>query len=75
MAFSDFLETIHSHNQVEKIPDEILAAFVAADVGNKGVIPAKELRHILGKWGEKLSAREGQSSLQSFNVVSNFIKK
>jgi len=58
MTFADFLETLHKHNQVEKIPDEILDAFKAADVHNKGTIPAKELKHILGKWGEKLSPRE-----------------
>lgn len=59
MSFADFLEVMHTHNQVEKVPDEILDAFRAADPKGKGVIPAKELKHILGRWGEKLSPREG----------------
>ena len=29
------------------------------DPGRKGVIKAKDLWHILVKWGEKLSPREG----------------
>ena len=30
------------------------------DKKKRGVIAAKDLWHILAKWGEKLSAREGQ---------------
>jgi len=75
MAFSDFLETIHAHNQVEKIPDEILDAFKAADVHKKGTIPAKELKHILGKWGEKLSQREVDQIFREANVnVTGVVK-
>lgn len=59
MSFADFLEVMHTHNQVEKVPEEILEAFQAADPQGKGVIAAKDLKHILGRWGEKLSPREG----------------
>ena len=31
------------------------------DPGRKGVIRAKDLWHILVKWGEKLSPREGKN--------------
>lgn len=61
MSFADFLDSMHSHHQKEKIPDEILEAFKSADPTGKGTIPAKELKHILGRWGEKLSPREGNS--------------
>ena len=61
MTFADFLEVIHAHNQVEKIPDEILDAFKANDPGKKGVIPARDLKNILGRWGEKLSPKESTS--------------
>lgn len=61
MTFADFLETLHVHTQLEKIPDEILDAFKAADKDKRGLIHAKELKHILQSWGEKLSSREGIS--------------
>lgn len=66
MTFADFLDTLHKHSQVEKVPDEILDAFKAADTQKKGSIPAKELKHILGKWGEKLSSRESKAFLSYF---------
>jgi len=71
MTFADFLETLHTHNQVEKIPDEIIEAFKAADIHNTGSIPAKELKHILGKWGEKLSPREVDQIFREANVNPN----
>ena len=45
------------------------------DPGRKGVIKAKDLWHILVKWGEKLSPREGVDlffSLPSYLSVTNF---
>ena len=35
------------------------------DKKKRGVIAAKDLWHILAKWGEKLSAREGQCRVLS----------
>jgi len=63
MSFADFLDVMHTHNQLEKVPDEILAAFKAADTEKRGAIHAKDLRHILARWGEKLSAKEGTRHL------------
>jgi Ca2+-binding EF-hand superfamily protein len=41
----------------------MLAAFRATDKQNRGYISAKDLRHILMSFGEKLSKREGKFSL------------
>lgn len=58
MSFADFLDIMHQHSKIEKLPDEVIAAFKAADTQNKGVIPAKQLRNLLQNWGEGLSMRE-----------------
>jgi len=50
---------MHAHSKVEKLPTEVLAAFKANDQKKTGVISAKDLRHILLNWGEKLSVKEG----------------
>lgn len=60
MSFPDFLDVMHKHSQVEKIPEEILAAFKGHDPRNTGSIPARDLRHILLQWGERLSHKEGK---------------
>lgn len=59
LAFSDFLDIMHAHSKVEKLPSEVLAAFKANDPKKTGLISAKDLRHILLNWGEKLSVKEG----------------
>ena len=59
MSFPDFLEVMHRHSQVEHIPEEILAAFQGHDPKRTGSISARELRHILLHWGERLSHKEG----------------
>ena len=59
MAFADFLDVMHQHSVKESLPKELLQAFRGSDPRGKGSIPAKDLWHILVKWGEKLSAREG----------------
>ena len=43
------------------------------DKRKRGVIAAKDLWHILAKWGEKLSAREGQCSVLSLEGISLFV--
>lgn len=60
MAFADFLDVMHQNSTKENIPKELLAAFRGSDPNKKGVIPAKDLWHILVKWGEKVSPREGK---------------
>merc|ERR1711990_159280 len=59
ISFADFLEIMHGHSKKESIPREPLEAFRGMDPHRKGYIPAKDLWHILAKWGEKLSPREG----------------
>jgi len=63
MAFSDFLDIMHAHSKQESIPKELLDAFKGMDTQRKGTIPAKDLWHILAKWGEKLSTREGEKEV------------
>merc|ERR1712083_28876 len=53
LAFADFLEIMHTHSKKESIPKELLEAFRGMDPSKKGTIPAKDLWHILVKWGEK----------------------
>lgn len=71
MSFADFLDVMHQHSKVENLPDEVIAAFKAADVDNKGTIPAKQLRHLLQNWGEGLSVREIDNIFREANVQSN----
>ena len=66
LAFADFLEIMHTHSKKESIPKELLEAFRGMDPSKKGTIPAKDLWHILVKWGEKLSPREGKGL--KFNI-------
>lgn len=63
ISFADMLEIMHNHSQKENIPQEILRAFRASDKTKSGRISARELRHILLLWGEKLSPKEGKCLL------------
>ncbi|XP_055383467.1 calmodulin-like protein 4 [Condylostylus longicornis] len=71
MSFADFLEIMHQHSKVENLPDEIIAAFKAADTENRGTISARQLRHLLQKWGEGLSVREIDNIFREANVSNN----
>ncbi|CRK88169.1 CLUMA_CG001954, isoform A [Clunio marinus] len=71
MSFSDFLEVVHTHSRVEKLPDEILDAFKAYDTKKTGKINPRVLRSILANWGEKLSEREIQAIFREANVNMN----
>merc|ERR1711915_1041474 len=71
MSFPDFLDVMHKHSQVENIPDEILKAFKGHDPKNTGSIPAKELKHILWQWGEKLSTKEVEQVFREANISQN----
>lgn len=68
MKFADFLDIMHVHTKKERIPQEILAAFRGRDPGRTGVIPARDLRHILLRWGECLSPREVDQLFQEANI-------
>jgi len=60
MSFADFLDIMHIHSRAEDLPREVIDAFKAADPAKKGTIPARQLRHMLLRWGEQLSAKEGE---------------
>merc|ERR1711944_330850 len=47
ISFADFLEIMHGHSKKESIPRELLEAFRGMDPQKRGVIPAKDLWHIL----------------------------
>nr|CAI5831702.1 unnamed protein product [Callosobruchus analis] len=67
----DFLEVMHVHSRIENLPKEVIDAFKAADTDGKGVIPAKQLRHLLQNWGECLSAKEIDRIFREANVNNN----
>ncbi len=75
MAFADFLDVMHTHSSKENLPKELLDAFRSWDPNRRGVIPARDLWHILVKWGEQLSPREGSllSTDQCFFTVVNIL--
>ncbi|XP_067618028.1 calmodulin-like protein 4 [Eurosta solidaginis] len=71
MSFADFLDIMHQHSKVEKTPDEVVAAFKAADTKNTGTISARQLRNLLQNWGEGLSVREVDNIFREANVNNN----
>lgn len=72
LTFADFLEVIqHQRSNVEKLPDEVLAAFKAFDLDKKGTISARHLRHLLQHWGEGLSFREVENIFREANLHNN----
>lgn len=50
---------MHNHCRIEKLPDEVLAAFKANDRQHSGTIHSKHLKHMLQGWGEHLNSKEG----------------
>lgn len=71
LSFADFLSVMHSHTKVENIPQEIVDAFKGADPLGRGVVSARELRHVLLRWGEKLSTREVEQVFREANISPN----
>jgi len=71
ISFADFLDIMHKHTKVENIPQEIIDAFKAYDPHGKGVISAKDLRHILSGWGERLSSQETDRLFREAKVAPN----
>lgn len=59
MSFADFLEAMHLQTTAENLPKEVIDAFQAGDTSRSGTIPARHLAHMLLRWGEKLSNKEG----------------
>lgn len=74
ISFGEFLDCAHSHKKVERLPDEILAAFKSSPWVNKnGHISATDLKHILCDWGEKLSPKEADAILKENNLTKSTI--
>lgn len=71
LSFADFLDVMHQHSNVEKLPDEVQAAFKAGDLEKRGTISARHLRHLLQNWGEGLSQREVDNIFREANIQSN----
>lgn len=71
LSFADFLEIMHQHSMVEKLPKEILDAFRAYDTTRQGTISAKDLRHVLGGWGEKVSPQEIDRLFKEAKIPAN----
>lgn len=71
MSFADFLEVMHVHSRLEDLPREVVNAFKAADPQGTGTIPAKQLRHLLQNWGERLSSKEVDRIFREANVTNN----
>ncbi|KAF0302082.1 Calmodulin-like protein 4 [Amphibalanus amphitrite] len=75
MTFAQFLDVMHQHTQQEKIPKEIIEAFRGHDTSRRGMLPARNLRHILLRWGECLSPREVDQIFREANIQPNgFVK-
>ncbi|KAJ8947453.1 hypothetical protein NQ318_009754 [Aromia moschata] len=75
MTFADFLEVMHIHSRIENLPKEVVDAFKAGDPEGKGYIPAKQLRHLLQNWGERLSAKEVDRIFREANVDNSSMVK
>ncbi|XP_045471347.1 calmodulin-like protein 4 [Harmonia axyridis] len=75
MSFAEFLEVMHIHSRVENLPKEIVDAFKAGDSSNKGLISAKQLRHMLQNWGECLSSKEVDRIFREANITNNNMVK
>ncbi|KAL7638740.1 UNVERIFIED_CONTAM: hypothetical protein RMT77_010273 [Armadillidium vulgare] len=71
MTFPDFLDVMHEHSKVEDVSTEVLAAFKGHDPKRTGTVPAKDLRHILLEWGEKLSHKEVDQVFREANLPPN----
>ncbi|XP_050524891.1 calmodulin-like protein 4 [Daktulosphaira vitifoliae] len=71
LNFPDLLKVMHYHCHIEKLPDEILAAFKASDSQHKGTIHSKHLKNLLHGWGEKLNSKEIEQIFREASVNSN----
>lgn len=71
LSFPDFLDVMHQHGGRQNVAGEILAAFRATDPSGSGVISAKQLRHTLLHWGERLSTREVDQIFREANININ----
>ncbi|XP_014663715.1 PREDICTED: calmodulin-like [Priapulus caudatus] len=69
--FAGFLDIMHQHNAKEDVTGEVIAAFKLWDRHNRGYISARDLKHILSDFGDKLTKREVTSIMNEANIQSN----
>lgn len=74
LSFADFLDVMHTHSKKEKVPQEIIDAFRASDSYRNGQILTRDLKHILGRWGEKLDHKEIDALFREANINGSYIK-
>nr|XP_002739600.2 PREDICTED: calmodulin-like [Saccoglossus kowalevskii] len=73
--FDDFLVMMHKQLKSEDPAREILDAFRKTDRQNRGFIMAKEFKHIMKSFGEKLTTREVDEILREAGIPQNgFVK-
>lgn len=65
---------MHTHSVKEKIPQEILDAFIATDSARTGQMSTRDLRHILCTWGEKLDQKEFDKLMREANIYGSYFK-
>lgn len=69
ISFADFLDVMYTQSKKESIPQEILDAFRSWDVKKTGIIPVRDLKHILCDWGETLHPKEVDQLLRDANFT------
>ncbi|KAI2809230.1 hypothetical protein BLOT_000377, partial [Blomia tropicalis] len=74
ISFADLLDIMHTHSVKEKIPKEILDAFVSSDWSKSGQMLTKDLKHILCDWGEKLDPKQFDRLMREANIGGSYFK-
>ncbi|XP_077993810.1 calmodulin-like protein 4 [Glandiceps talaboti] len=73
--FDNFLIIMHKQLKAEDPSKEILEAFRRTDKQNRGFIIAKEFKHIMTSFGEKLTPKEADELLKEAGIPQNgFVK-
>ncbi|XP_022099818.1 calmodulin-like protein 4 [Acanthaster planci] len=73
VKFDDFLQIMYKHQ--EDPLKEILEAFRVSDPQDRGFIMANEFRHIMTRFGERLTDKEVDAVLREFGVQkTGFVK-
>ena len=74
ISFADLLDIMHTHSVKEKIPQEILDAFIATDWTRTGQMLTRDLRHILCGWGEQMDQRQFDKLMREANITGPYFK-
>lgn len=74
ISFAELLDIIHVHSAQEKIPEEILRAFIAQDHSRSGQMLVASLKHVLCGWGEPLSDQQFSDLMQEAGIKGKYFK-